>query len=108
MITSGDAGLSAQVLAEFYTAAQKPAGAGLTGEEAAAWVERLAVFPCVEIDARLVGHAISLSQRFRISYWDAAILAAAERLGAETVYSEDLSHGQTYGAVRVVNPFLPA
>lgn len=49
--------------------------------------------------------AIEQSERFSISYWDAAILAAAEALGADTVYSEDLSHGQRYGRVRVVNPF---
>jgi predicted nucleic acid-binding protein len=28
------------------------------------------------------------------SYWDAAILAAAEALGAHPVYSEDLNAGQ--------------
>lgn len=37
--------------------------------------------------------------------WDAAILAAAEALGAATVYSEDLNGGRRYGSVRVVNPF---
>ena len=42
----------------------------------------------------------------QISNWDAAILAAAEQLGCLTVYSEDLSHGQAYGNVRVENPFL--
>ena len=35
-------------------------------------------------------------------------IAAAERLGAKVLYSEDLNHGQTYGSVRVENPFLPA
>ena len=35
----------------------------------------------------------------------AAILAAAEALGTDTVYSEDFSHGQRYGRVRVINPF---
>jgi predicted nucleic acid-binding protein len=49
--------------------------------------------------------AIEQSERFAISYSDAAILAAAEALGTDTVYSEDLSHGQQYGSVRVVNPF---
>ncbi|MGH9483108.1 MAG: hypothetical protein ACRD1L_13550 [Terriglobales bacterium] len=43
--------------------------------------------------------------RYAVSYWDAAILAAAEALGAHTVYSEDLNHGQRYGQVRVLNPF---
>ena len=61
---------------------------------------------CVTVDKTLIRVAIVLSLQHRISYWDGAILAAAERLGAEIVYTEDLSHGQTYGPVRVVNPFL--
>ena len=39
---------------------------------------------------------------------DGAIIAAAERLGAKVLYSEVLTHGQTYGSVRVENPFLSA
>jgi len=53
----------------------------------------------------LVRIAIEVSQRYRISHWDATILAAAEALGARTVYSEDLNNGQSYGQVKVVNPF---
>jgi len=51
--------------------------------------------------------AIEISQRYRLAYWDAAILAAASSLGAETVYSEDFNDGQRYGTIRVVNPFAP-
>jgi predicted nucleic acid-binding protein len=36
------------------------------------------------------------------------ILQAAETAGAEVVYSEDLSAGQRYGGVGVVNPFVSA
>ena len=32
-------------------------------------------------------------------------MPAAQELGAQTVYSEDLSHSQTYDGVKVVNPF---
>ena len=57
------------------------------------------------IDAGLVKRGAAISARYQISYWDGAILAAAEALGAPVLYSEDLSHGQTYGSVKVVNPF---
>jgi predicted nucleic acid-binding protein len=50
--------------------------------------------------------AIGLSARYQVSYWDAAILAAAEELGASVVYSEDFSHDRSYGSIRVVNPFI--
>jgi predicted nucleic acid-binding protein len=50
--------------------------------------------------------AVRLSRRYGIAYWDGAILAAARALGCDAVYSEDLSHDQDYGGVRVVNPFV--
>lgn len=75
--------------------------------EALEWIEQLAELPCQAIDQQLVRSAIERSVRHRISYWDAAIIVAAESLGAHTVYSEDLNDGQRYGDVRVVNPFSP-
>jgi predicted nucleic acid-binding protein len=69
------------------------------------WIEQWAAFPCQAIDHGLVNIAIEQSERYAISYWDAAILAAAEALGARTVYSDDLNDGQQYGSLCVVNPF---
>ena len=49
--------------------------------------------------------ALDLESRYRVSFWDALVLQAAQASGAEVLYSEDLSDGQYYGSVRVVNPF---
>jgi predicted nucleic acid-binding protein len=46
-----------------------------------------------------------LSRRFKTSYWDGAIIAAAHAAGATLLISEDLNDGQTFGNVTVVNPF---
>jgi len=99
-------GTSAQVLAEFYTNAKKKGARPLTQDEAWEWVSLLSRKPCQAIDSEIVRSGIEHSVRHQISYRDGAIIAAAERLGARTIYSEDLSHGQTYGDVKVVNPFL--
>jgi len=48
--------------------------------------------------------ALELEERYRISFWDALVLQAAQASGADVLYSEDLSDGQLYGSVRVVNP----
>jgi predicted nucleic acid-binding protein len=48
--------------------------------------------------------ALDLEARFQISFWDALVVHAAQMSGAEVLYSEDLSDGQVYGSVRVVNP----
>jgi predicted nucleic acid-binding protein len=50
--------------------------------------------------------ALELEKRYRISFWDALVVQAAEVSGAEVLYSEDLSDGQVYRGVHVVNPFM--
>lgn len=101
-------GTSGQVLAEFYVNVQRKSGRPLTAEEAQEWVFRLSKKPFQPVDYKVIRAGIDHARRYQISYWDGAIIAAAERLGASVVYSEDLNHGQTYGSVRVENPFLPA
>ena len=49
--------------------------------------------------------ALDLEAKYQISFWDALIVQAAQVSGAEVLYSEDLSDGQAYGTVRVINPF---
>jgi predicted nucleic acid-binding protein len=99
-------GTSTQVIQEFYATIIRKPDKPLAPIEALQWIKRLAAQPCATVDLALIEIAIAMSQRYRIHYWDGAILAAAERLGAEIVYSEDLNHSQSYGPVRVINPFL--
>lgn len=101
-------GISGQVLAEFYVNAQRKGAVPLTAEEAKEWVYRLSKKAFQPVDYAVIRGGIENARRYQISYWDGAIIAAAERLGARVLYSEDLNHGQTYGSVRVENPFLPA
>lgn len=77
-------------------------------DKALEWIENFEEFPCQGIDSRLVKTAAEVSARHRISYWDGAIIAAAEALGAPVLYSENLNDGQTFGGVLVVNPFRRA
>jgi predicted nucleic acid-binding protein len=99
-------GLSAQVLAEFYVNATRKGPIPLAPEIARQWVVNLAKKPCLQIDANIVRAGIEHAQRYQISCWDGTIIAAAERIGAKILYTEDLSDGQVYGSVKVVNPFL--
>jgi len=106
LIESEDFGISAQVLQEFYVTVVKKARRPLSPQMALDWIEQFTAFPCQTIDQQLVRIAVEKSVRFKIAYWDAAILTAAESLGAETVYSEDLNDQQRYGSVSVINPFI--
>ena len=106
LIDEVDFGLSAQVLQEFYVTVVHKVEAPLSPGEALEWIEQLEAFPCQTLDPGIVKLGVEISQRYRISYWDGAIVAAAEALGARTLFTEDLNHEQTYGSVRVVNPFI--
>lgn len=79
----------------------------MTHADAVAAINQLLRRPTVSIDAALLIEALRVKHRFQLSYWDAAIIAAANNLGASVLYSEDLNHGQDYGGVKVINPFLP-
>jgi predicted nucleic acid-binding protein len=48
--------------------------------------------------------ALEIELRYKISFWDALILQAAQGCGASILYSEDLTDGQRYAGVQVVNP----
>ena len=99
-------GWSIQVAAEFFVNATSPKRSfKLTAVAAVALVEAWLAFPTVDITPALFRAAVAVHQRFQVSYWDAAILAAAKHMGCHTVFSEDLNDGQVYDGVTVVNPF---
>ena len=52
--------------------------------------------------------AVAISHRFRLSYWDGAILTAARVAGCEAIYPEDFSTEQDYGGLRAINAFQEA
>jgi predicted nucleic acid-binding protein len=101
-----DVAFSAQVLQEYYDVAYRKGRLALSHQEALTALQALSLRPVVPITADLVLRAAIVSERFRISYWDAAIVAAALELECHTLYSEDLSHQQNYDGVTVVNPFI--
>jgi predicted nucleic acid-binding protein len=105
ILRQGGFGISTQVLQEFYVTTTKKLKRPLSISTAARWVDQLCRADVVMLDASLIKLGIAYSSRYQISYWDGAIIAAAEALGATTVYSEDFSHGQSYGDIKVVNPF---
>lgn len=107
LIASCDFAISIQVMQEFADAALRKQRLGVTLEEVRLMLEELAEnYPVLSPTPSLVFRALELSHRYQIRYYDAAILAAAQELGCQTLYSEDLNHGQVYDNVRVINPFL--
>ena len=57
------------------------------------------------IDDALIMRAVEIQGIYGIQFYDAQIVAAAERLGCDRILSEDMGDGQKYCSIAVVNPF---
>ena len=97
--------LSAQVLQEYIANALRKPSLGISESNIDATLELAAKVRVQPITLEIVVSAVILRRRYRLSQWDATILAAAAALGCATVYSEDMSDGQEYDGVGVLNPF---
>ncbi|AZN96972.1 PIN domain-containing protein [Mesorhizobium sp. M9A.F.Ca.ET.002.03.1.2] len=97
-------GVSGQTLAEFANVARRKSVSAYAVIDQ--WLVFLGALPFVPVDQAYVVAGLRLARRYQLKYYDAALLAAAERLGAPVFYTEDLNHNQLYGSVRAINPFL--
>ena len=77
----------------------------MTPDEAKKAIELFSNLLIQEIDLAMVERAIDTHKIYRISYWDALIVSAAERAGCKRILSEDLNDGQRYHSLTISNPF---
>jgi len=105
LIATENLGTCYQVLMETWVVATRKMERRVAPAKVSAFLERILVFPCVAGTDGLYRQAFRLAERFGVHPYDAAILAAAQELGARRVLSEDFSDGQDYDGVKVINPF---
>ncbi len=101
---AGNGVLSTQVLQELCVSLRRKAAHPLPIEEIHRLVQDYLSWEVVVNGPEAALEALELEGRYKISFWDALILQAAEIAGAIVLYSEDFSAGQKLGSVRVVNP----
>ena len=99
LLKRADIGFSAQVLQEYYHVAYRKKRLGISHNEALAALKALSSRPVLPITAQLVMSAAVMAEKHQLSYWDAAIVAAAKELHCELLYTEDLSDGQWFDGV---------
>jgi predicted nucleic acid-binding protein len=97
--------VSTQVLQEVYVNVRRKPEKLLSASEARQLVSDYLRWDLIVNTGESILAAIELEERFKLSFWDALIVQAAQTAGVETLYSEDLADGQRYGSVTVVNPF---
>ena len=101
---SGGGVLSTQVLQELCVNLRRKTSRPLSVEETRGLIQDYLSWEVVINTAESVLQALDIEVRCKISFWDALVVQAAASSGATILYSEDLSDGQTYGSVRVINP----
>jgi predicted nucleic acid-binding protein len=94
---------SAQAIAEFYAVATRKLG--FPAERAWQYAERYFAWRPIAVDETLLGRARQVEQRYRLSWWDAMIVAAAQLQDCVLLLTEDLQDGMLLGSVTVRSPF---
>ena len=98
--------LSVQVLNEFAAVSRRKLGKDWR-EIAGALDDALVLLgPPLALTLDLHVAARKLAETYRLSVCDALIVAAAIEAGCDTLYSEDMQHGQVIGSLRIQNPFI--
>jgi predicted nucleic acid-binding protein len=102
--STGEGVLSTQVLQELCVNLRRKVARPLPVDEVRSLIQDYLSWEIVVNTPQSVIQALEIAVRYKISYWDALVLQAAESCGAAILYSEDFSTGQNYGAVQVINP----
>jgi predicted nucleic acid-binding protein len=100
---SGDGVLSTQVLQEFCVTLRRVDRARPIAD-VRRLVQNFSSWEVIVNTQESILRALEIESQYKISFWDALIVDAAQSSGASILYSEDLNAGQTYGPVRVLNP----
>ena|SRR5208283_4664616 len=101
---TGQGVLSTQVLQELCFNLRRKVARPLPVDEIRRLIQDYLSWEVVVNTSESVIQALDLEVRYKISFWDALVVNAAEHSGAVVLYSEDLAAGQKFGSVRVVNP----
>jgi predicted nucleic acid-binding protein len=109
LLESDDLALSVQVLQEFYVQATRQTRPDAIAHEIAVGLIRTWLrFSVQESTIDVMLAAFDIKARYQLSYWDAAIVAAARTAGCHEVLTEDMSHGLDVNGVAITNPFVTA
>jgi predicted nucleic acid-binding protein len=97
--------LSIQVMQEFYVIATRKILHPLPAAKVIRILKDYCAWP-IEVNNPLsIFKACGIEEKYKISFWDALIVAAASNAGAEKILTEDLQPGQIIEGLKIENPF---
>lgn len=98
--------LSVQVLQEFFVNVTKKIPNPLDVKTAGDIIRDFLLWEIIDNDGELMMAAIDVQIKHRYSFWDSLIIAAALKIEATVLLTEDLKNGQMIENVVVKNPFI--
>ena len=99
--------ISFQVVQETLNVVTRKLATPMTVEGAKSFMEDvLAPLWRVSPSLALYNRALDVQARYRYSFYDSLIIAAALDAGCDRLYSEDLQGGQRIEGLRIENPFV--
>jgi len=96
---------SMQVLSEFYYNATRKLSPAVSPEDAWTRVRIYFAWSPLPIDEALLRRAREVEQRWKLSWWDSMVVAAAQLQECGVLLTEDLQDGAVFGTVTVRSPF---
>ena len=96
---------SVQVLNEFFVNATRRLEPGLTAEQAWQQIVALRSWAPQPMDTQTLELGFNLHTRYKLSWWDSLIVAAANLQGCSLLLTEDLQPQAVYAGVTVCSPF---
>ena len=95
--------VSSQVLKEFANFAFKKTRK--SASDINNMISKIGAYTFVADSKELIAEGVIGKETWQVGFYDALIIAAANKMGCTTVFTEDLNNGQKYGNVVAVNPF---
>ncbi|MBE0623191.1 MAG: PIN domain-containing protein [Burkholderiales bacterium] len=99
---------STQVLSEFYVTVTRKLKPGMSAAQAWDEVNAFLSWHPQAVDAALLERAYQIEQRYHLSWWDSAVVGAAQLQDCALLLTEDLQDGAVFGSVTVRSPFTLA
>jgi predicted nucleic acid-binding protein len=96
---------SMQVLSEFYYNATRKLVPAVPPEDAWVRVRTYFAWGPQAIDEPLLRRAREIEERWRLSWWDSMVVAAAQLQDCTLLLTEDLQDGAVFGTVVARSPF---
>lgn len=103
----GDGCISFQVIQEFLNVATRKFAIPLKPEDSKLYIQKV-LYPIIEVfpSKELYFSGLEIQQRWKYSFYDSLILAAALEAKCTILYSEDLQHNQKIEGLTIINPYI--